>query len=135
MEVHERNFFEDDCVVNCLVCVLAPCERSMTMHKNSRDLRCVTPTERLDNHVAGLLFILARNFRRGHFARAGNFAVEIVSLRRAERRNSDARLCKARCPTAVRMDNAAAARERLIEYQMRRRVARRLPFALNDVSA
>ena len=134
MEVHERDFFQHNGVVNRLVRVLAPGKGAVAVDEDSGNRSGVFALEGLNDHIAGFFFIFACNFFRGHLARAGNFTVEIIALRRAERLDADACLRKARCPAAVRMDNTAAFRECLVAHQMRRCVAQRLPFSLDDLA-
>ena len=79
MEVHERDLFEDDRVMNGLVRILAPREGAMAVDEDGWNRRRILARERLDDHVAGLLFLFARCFFRGHFARTGNLSVEVVA--------------------------------------------------------
>lgn len=67
MEVHKRNFFQNNGVMNRLVCILAPGERAVAVNEDGGNCRRVFAMERLDNHIASLFFIFACNFLRGHF--------------------------------------------------------------------
>ncbi len=67
MEVHKRNFFQNNGVMNRLVCILAPGERAMAVNEDGGNCRRVFAMERLDDHIASLFFIFACNFLLGHF--------------------------------------------------------------------
>ena len=94
----------------------------MAVNDDRRDLIRVFIAEGLDNHLAGLLLVLARDLCRRHCARAGDRTVEIVAMRRAERRNRHAGLRKGRCPAGMRMYDAADIREGAIQFDVRRGV-------------
>ena len=67
MEVHKRNFFQNNGVMNRLVYILAPGERAMAVNEDGGNCRRGFAMERLDDHIASLFFIFACNFLLGHF--------------------------------------------------------------------
>ena len=111
--------------------VCTPCERAMAVDEHGGDVVRGLILKRLDDDGAGLLFISAADLLRRHFARAGNFAVEIIAVRSAERRDAAAGLAEHGRPAAMRVDNAADVRERLVKLDMCGRIGRRVKVALH----
>ena len=133
MEVHKRDLFEHDRVVDRLVRVLAPGERAVVVDEHGGNLCRVDAAalEFLDDDKAGVLFICVLDLLRRHAAGAGDLAVEIIALRGAHGVDAGAGLRKAGRPAAVRVDNAADGREGPVQLYVRRRVGRGLETALD----
>ncbi|MNP56425.1 hypothetical protein D3C76_1511480 [compost metagenome] len=85
----------------------------MRVNQHARHLRRVDPLffKGFDNHVARFPLIFAVDFGVGHFARAGDRAVEIVGVRRARRRNRLPGLRPDGGVARVGVDDAANRRE------------------------
>ena len=122
MEVHKRDLFKHNGVVDRLVRVLAPGERAVVVDEHGGNLCRVDAAalEFLDDDKAGVLFIRVLDLLRRHAAGAGDLAVEIVALRGAHGVDADTGLRKAGRPAAMCVDDAADGRERPIEFYMRR---------------
>ena len=136
MEVHERDLFKHNGVVDRLVRVLAPGERAVVVDEHGGNLCRVDAAalEFLDDDKAGVLFIRVLDLLRRHAAGAGDLAVEIVALRGAHGVDAGAGLRKAGRPAAVRVDNAADGREGPVQFYVRRRVGRGLETALDALA-
>src|SRR5699024_1954214 len=80
MPCHEGNLLKNDRVVNRVIRIRSPRERSVTVNKNRRHIIRLNSAlnETLDNHGSGLLLIGARNLSGSHSARTGNLPIEII---------------------------------------------------------
>ena len=90
--------------------------------------------ESLNNDISRLPLIIPCNFFRRHCPGAGDFAIEIIPLCRAESGNPFPRLREGGRPLAMGMDDAAQSGERFIQGKMRIRIAGGLPPALHQPS-
>ena len=134
MEIHEGDLLQNDRIVHGVFGIGSPGERAVAVDQHGGDSLGGLARERLDDDLAGLLLIFARDLLRRHWTGAGDLTIEVVALRRAHGDDADARLRKARCPAGVRVDDAADPGEGTVQLHMRRRVARGLPFALDDLA-
>src|SRR5471032_3198108 len=87
--------------------IFPPRERPVARHQDRRMFERIQFLEQLCDDESGVFFVIVFDLRRRQRARAGNFAIPIIRLRRAEGWNSPARL-RPRCRVkAVRVDDAA----------------------------
>jgi len=106
----------------------------MAVHQHRRHRHRIPVPEGLQNDGPRLLLVLPADLRRRHFAGAGNLPVEVVGMRRPQRRNPASGLSKHGRPSGMGVDNAAHLRERLVDLQVRRRIGRRLVVSLFYIS-
>ena len=90
--------------------------------------------ERLDDDLAGVLLVVLVDLSRRQLPRAGDRAVKIVGVGRAKGGQVAPRLGKGYCVGRVGVYDAAQRRERLVQFQMRFRVAAGLQLALDLVA-
>ena len=131
---HERDLFEHDGIVHRLFCVLAPAKRAVAVHQNGGDAVGVEVPEPLDDHIPCFQLVTAADLLRGHPARAGDLAVEIIAVRCAERGDAAPRLCKNRSPARVCMHHAADILERAVQDKVRIRVGGRIQISFHGFS-
>ena len=110
--------------------VNGPCEATSTAGISSGS--SPQALERLDDHVARLLLVVALDLVARQRARDGDRPAEVVGVRRAEARELAARLRPRGRERRVRVDDAADAGEAAVEDEVRGRVRRRPVLALDD---
>ena len=93
---HAGDLFKDDGVMHGVVGRLAPGERRVFGNEDAGDFHRVAGADRLDDHLAGVGLVFALDFLAGQRAAAGDGAVEVVGVRRAERGNGATSLCPRR---------------------------------------
>ena len=115
----------------------APRERTVVGDEDGRHLVGRQPLghEGLDDHAAGVQFVVPLDFRRAHRTRDGDVAVEEVRMRRSHAADRQARLRERRRVLGVRMHDAADRRKREVERQVGRRVGRGTQRAANHPAA
>lgn len=85
-----------------------------------------------NNDIARFPFILAINFRLGHFASAGNRTVEIVGMGGSRRRNRLTRLRPDSRVARMGVYDAADSRKCLVQQTVGWRIGRRFLMTFND---
>jgi len=118
MPCHKGYLFQHHCIVDSFSSILTPGKGSMTADHNCRHCQWINPGKAFNDDCAGFFFVFAGDFCRGHFARAGDFAVEVICMGRTECRNAAPLLREYGCPTGVGMDDPAQTFKCFIELQV-----------------
>ena len=105
--------------------VNAPCKWAMAVDKNCGNGIRIFPLEDFLDYQSSFLFVFAFDLDFCHLSGAGDLAIEIITLRCAERHDAAACLRKGCCPTAMGVNDAADVGKRSIEFKVRRRIGRR----------
>src|SRR2546421_11535918 len=74
--------------------------------------------ESLDNHMAGICFVIGFDLFGGEWSRAGHEAMPVIGLRRAIRWNLLPRLSPGRGIKAVGVSDTADVRESAVKHKM-----------------
>jgi hypothetical protein len=130
-----RHILEHGGVLDRFEGVAAPGEGAVGVDEHRRHARGVDRPEGLDDDKAGVFFIVAAYLGRGHRAGAGDAAVEIVGVGRAERRYAGARLRPDRRPRGMGVGDAADGFEGFVKLDVCRGVGRGVEVALDHLAA
>ena len=98
----------DDSIVHRVHGVRAPGKGAVGIDQHAGNGGGIAVGKGLNDHLAGLFFVLAPDLRVRHGPGTGDFAVEIIRLRRPHGWNSPARLGESGGPAGVGVDDAAA---------------------------
>ena len=115
---HLGNLFQNYCIMHCLVRILAPCERTMILAKNSRNSLIISLLEIVGNENTSILLISFRNLTLIQITDAWNLTVNIISMSGSIAWNCAAGLCPAGSPGGMRMYDSTDLRESIVQNYM-----------------
>ena len=95
---HLRHFLKHNCIVNCLMCIFAPCKRSMILAKYCRNSFIIKVFEIICDQHTRILFVCFLNLLFCQITYTWNFSVNIVRMSRTIAWNRSSCLCPARRP-------------------------------------
>ena len=108
--------------MHCLVRILAPCERTMILAKNSRNSLIISLLEIVGNENTSILLISFRNLTLIQITDAWNLTVNIISMSGSIAWNCAAGLCPAGSPGGMRMYDSTDLRESIVQNYMGRSI-------------
>ena len=119
---HLGNLFQNYCIMHCLVRILAPCERTMILAKNSRNSLIISLLEIVGNENASILLISFRNLTLIQITDERNLTVNIISMSGSIAWNCAAGLCPAGSPGGMSMYNSTDLQESIVQNYMGRSI-------------
>ena len=123
-------------IVNSIVCIFTPRERTMVFNKNSRCMNRIDVSffDTLYYYVASLKLVFSLNFSFCHVVSTWYAVVEIVGMCCTDVRDVLSCLCPSCSIGRVGMYDTTNLRECAIQYQVGRRIRRRVKIALYNIS-
>ena len=131
---HLRHFLKHNCIVNCLMCIFAPCKRSMILAEYCRNSFIIKVFEIICDQYTRILFVCFLNLLFCQITYTWNFSVNIVRMSRTIAWNRSPGLCPARRPFRVCMYDSTDLRKWIIKNHMCWCVWWRIIFTLDFVS-
>ena len=127
---HLSHLFHHDRIVYSIVRIFSPSKRSVILHQNTRCMYRIQAFKATDDHFAGFPFVSAFHFFGCHIRRTGNCIMEVIGMCCSDIRNIFASLCPGSRKRRMSMHNPTYFRKSLIQYNMCRRITRRIqiPF-------
>ena len=85
---HLRHFLKHNCIVNCLMCIFAPCKRSMILAKYCRNSFIIQFTEIICDQNTRIFLICLFNLFFCQISDTWNFSINIIRMRCSITRDS-----------------------------------------------
>ena len=117
---HFGNLFEDNSIVNSLMRIFAPGERSVVLAKNGRNGFYIFshPFELIDDQMAGVFLVCLVNLFRCETACTWDRSKEIIRMSRSVKRNIPSCLCPRSSLRRMGMYDTADIRILFVQFEM-----------------